>query len=78
MDTRKGKTAAELEILALEIIRRMQGCSGFSSVKVVLDEHHGWIIDSWDDGTAQPSDAMRAVGVTQIDLQANYKLSDHH
>ena len=74
MDTRKDKTAAELEILAIEIIRRMQGCSGFGSVTVVPNEHLGWIIDSWDRGTANAPDSTRAVAVTRIDLQVKYRL----
>jgi hypothetical protein len=74
MDTRKEKTAAELQILALEVIRRMQGCSGFGSVTVVPNENLGWIIDSWDGGTANAADSTRAVAVTQIDLQAKYRL----
>jgi hypothetical protein len=74
MDARKEKTAAELQILALEIVRRMQGCSGFGSVTVVPNENLGWIIDSWDRGTAKAADSTRAVAVTQIDLQAKYQL----
>jgi hypothetical protein len=74
METRKKKTASELERLATEIIRRMQGCSGFGSVKVVPSEDLGWIIDSWEQGGANAADSTRAVAVTQIDLQAKYRL----
>jgi hypothetical protein len=74
METREQKTTAELESLAIEVIRRLQGCSGFGSLTIVPNEHLGWIIDSWDGGTANPADSTRAVAVTQIDLQAKYSL----
>jgi hypothetical protein len=74
MEARKRRPAAELQILALGIVRRMQGYSGFGSVTVVPNENLGWITYSWDGGTANAADSTRAVAVTQIDLQAKDRL----
>jgi hypothetical protein len=74
MTQKERKTAKELEDLALEIARRMQGCAGIASVTVSPNEYLGWIIRAWERGTARAADATVAVAVTQIDLQRKYDL----
>jgi hypothetical protein len=69
------KTATELELLALEIVRRMQGCGHVKAVSVTSDPHHGWVINGSMPGRASNSDVARAIVVALIDLRERYNLA---
>jgi hypothetical protein len=69
------KTAKELELLALEIVRRMQGCGHVKAVSVASDPHHGWVINGSMPGHASNSDVARAIVVAQVDLRERYNLA---
>jgi CTP-dependent riboflavin kinase len=69
------KTAKELELLALEIVRRMQGCGHVKAVSVTSDSRHGWVVNGSMPGHASISDVARAIVVAQVDLRERYNLA---
>lgn len=76
MPAKESKTSKEIECLALEIIRRMQGCGHVEAVKVTSDPCDGWVISECTPGHADNSDVARAIVVAQVDLRERYDLLD--
>jgi hypothetical protein len=75
MTVKEVKTAKELEHLALEIVRRMQGCDHVEAVTVTSHPHEGWVISGCTPGHASNSDVGRAIVVAQVDLRERYDLA---
>jgi hypothetical protein len=75
MPAKEAKTAKELALLALEIVRRMQACGHVEAVKVSPDDHEGWIISGSSPGRADNSDVARAIVVAHVDLVERYELA---
>ena len=68
------RTAAELERLALEIVRRVQGCGHVEAVTVSADPQKGWFISACAPGHANNSEVRRALLVAEADLVDRYEL----
>jgi hypothetical protein len=75
MMQKERKTAKEIEHLALEIVRRMQGCAHVEAVTVTSDPHKGWFISASKPGHANNSDARRAILIAEADLSDRFKLA---
>jgi hypothetical protein len=75
MPPKEPKTAKELEYLALEIVRRMQGCGHVEAVTVTSDPHKGWFISASKPGHANNSDVRRAILIAEADLGDRFKLA---
>jgi hypothetical protein len=75
MPPKEPKTAKELEHLALEIVRRMQGCGHVEAVTVTSDPHKGWFISASKPGHANNSDVRRASLTAEADLGNRFKLA---
>jgi hypothetical protein len=67
------KTGKELEHLAREIIRRMQGCGHVEAVTITSDPHKGWFISASKPGHADNSDVRRAILIAEADLSDRFK-----
>jgi hypothetical protein len=74
MTTKEKRTAVELEQLALEIVRRMQGCDHVEAVTVSVDPHKGWFISACAPGHANNSEVRRALLVAEADLVDRHEL----
>jgi hypothetical protein len=72
---RQKKTAKELEQLALEIVRRMQGCSHVEDVTVSSNPDKGWFISSCTPAHANSSDVRRAILIAEADLIDRFDLT---
>jgi hypothetical protein len=75
MTLKEKKSAKELEELALEIVRRMQGCDHVEAVTVSADPHKGWFISACTPGHANNSDVRRALLIAEADLVDLYDLA---
>ncbi len=75
MTQKERKTAEELEHLALEIVRRMQGCEHVEAVTVSSDPHKGWLISASKPGHANNSDVRRAIMIAEADLGDRFDLA---
>jgi hypothetical protein len=75
MSKKEKKTAPELQQMALEIVRRMQGCDHVEAVTVSSDPHKGWFISSCTLGRANDSDVQRALMIAEADLVDQYDLA---
>jgi hypothetical protein len=75
MTAKEPKTAKELETIALDIVRRMQGCGHVEAVSVTSHPHEGWVISGCTPGHANNSDVGRAFVVAQADLRERYVLA---
>jgi hypothetical protein len=69
------KSASELQQLALEIVRRMQGCDHVEAVTIGSDPDKGWFISSCTPGNAHNSDVRRALLIAESDLTDRYELA---
>jgi hypothetical protein len=75
MARKERKTAKELELLALEIVRRMQGCEHVETVTIASDPHKGWFISACTPGHANNSDVRRAILTAEADLGDRFDLT---
>jgi hypothetical protein len=75
MPAKERKTAKELEHLALEIVRRIQGCGHVEAVTVSSDPHKGWFISASKPGHANDSDVRRAILIAEADLGDRFDLA---
>jgi hypothetical protein len=75
MAQKERKTAKELEHLALEIVRRTQGCGHVEAVTVSSDPHKGWFISASKPGHANDSDVRRAILIAEADLGDRFDLA---
>lgn len=75
MTIKQKKTAKELEQLALEIVRRMQGCSHVEAVTVSSNPDKGWFISSCTPTHANSSDVRRAILIAEADLIDRFDLT---
>jgi hypothetical protein len=64
--SKRTKTTKKLERLALDIVRRMQGCEHVEGVTVAF--HNGWHISTGKPGFADNSDVRRAILIAEPDL----------
>jgi hypothetical protein len=75
MPSKERKTAKELEHLALQIVRRMQGCEHVEAVTVTFDPSKGWFISESKPGHANNSDVRRAILIAEADLSDRFDLA---
>jgi hypothetical protein len=76
MSTKENRTAEELEKLALEIVRRMQGCDHVEGVTISSDpDKKGWFISACTPGHANNSDVRRALLIAEADLTHRFDLA---
>ena len=75
MTQKERKTAKEIEHLALEIVRRIQGCEHVEAVTVTSDPNKGWFIVATKPGHANNSDVRRAILIAEADLRDRFDLA---
>jgi hypothetical protein len=75
MTQKEWRTAKELEYLALEIVRRIQGCEHVEAVTVMSDPNKGWFISASKPGHANHSDVRRAILIAEADLGDRFDLT---
>jgi hypothetical protein len=75
MPAKERKSAKELEHLALEIVRRVQGCEHVEAVTVTSDSHKGWIISASKPDHARNRDIRRALLIAEADLGDRFDLA---
>jgi hypothetical protein len=75
MTAKEKKSARELEQLALEIVRRIQGCDHVEAVIIASDPHKGWFISACTPGHANNRDVRRALLIADADLTDRFDLA---
>ncbi len=78
MMQKERKTATDLEHMALEIVRRVQGCGHVEALTVMADPQKGWIIGAIKPDHAKNSDVRRAILIAEADLGDRFDLARDH